>query len=87
MFLIATRNFPPELGGMQMLMGGLSKSLQNYGQVKIFAEEHKNSASYDEKFKNNITRVSGFKFLRKFISYLFFNTVSEKRIKNEFGVY
>ncbi len=66
MFLIATRNFPPELGGMQMLMGGLSKSLQNYGQVKIFAEEHKNSTLYDEEFKNNIIRVSGFKFLRKF---------------------
>ena len=66
MFLITTRNFPPELGGMQILMGGLSKSLQNYGPVKIFAEEHRNSALYDEKFKNNITRVSGFKFLRKY---------------------
>ena len=65
MFLITTRNFPPELGGMQMLMGGLSKSLQNYGKVKIFAEEHKNSTLFDEKFNNNITRVSGFKFLRK----------------------
>ena len=75
MFLITTRNFPPELGGMQMLMGGLSKSLQNYGKVKIFAEEHKNSTLFDERFKNNITRVSGFKFLRKFRKANLVNTV------------
>ena len=39
MFLITTRNFPPDLGGMQMLMGGLSNNLLNYGPVKIFAEK------------------------------------------------
>ena len=66
MFLIVTRNFPPDIGGMQMLMGGLSKSLQNYGPVKIFAESHKDSSSYDKKFKNNIIRISGFKLFRKF---------------------
>ena len=38
MFSISTRNFPPDLGGMQMLMGGLSNELLNYGPVKIFAE-------------------------------------------------
>ena len=27
MFLVITRNFPPEVGGMQILMGGLTKSL------------------------------------------------------------
>ena len=43
MFLVNTRNFPPELGGMQVLMGGLSAALLNYGPVKIFAEKHKNS--------------------------------------------
>ncbi len=66
MFLVNTRNFPPELGGMQVLMGGLSAALLNYGSVKIFAEKHKNSDTYDNKFRYDITRVSGLKLFRKF---------------------
>ena len=66
MFLVSTRNFPPELGGMQVLMGGLSAALLNYGPVKIFAEKQKNSDIYDKKFQYNITRVSGIKLFRKF---------------------
>ncbi len=66
MFLVTTRNFPPDLGGMQMLMGGLSYSLLNYGPVKIFAENFKNCELYDQKFKYEITRVSGLKLFRKY---------------------
>ena len=66
MFLVNTRNFPPELGGMQVLMGGLSAALLNYGPVKIFAEKHKNSDIYDKNFRYDITRVSGIKLFRKF---------------------
>ena len=66
MFLVNTRNFPPDLGGMQVLMGGLSSALLNYGPVKIFAEKYKNSDSYDKKFRCDITRVSGIKLFRKF---------------------
>ena len=66
MFLITTRNFPPELGGMQILMGGLSAALLNYGPVKIFAEKDKNSDSYDKMFRYDITRISGIKLFRKF---------------------
>ena len=66
MFLVNTRNFPPELGGMQVLMGGLSTALLNYGPVKIFAEKHKNSDIHDKKFQCDITRVSGLKLFRKF---------------------
>ena len=40
MFLVSTRNFPPELGGMQNLMEGLSNALLNHGPVKVFAEAH-----------------------------------------------
>ena len=65
MFLINTRNFPPELGGMQVLMGGLSAALLKYGPVKIFAEKHKNSDIHDKKFQYDITRVSGIKLFRK----------------------
>ena len=44
MFLIVTRNFPPDVGGMQTLMGGLSDSLLNHGPVKVFTFEYKNSS-------------------------------------------
>jgi len=40
MFLVVTRNFPPDIGGTQTLMGGLSESLLNHGPVKFL---HTNS--------------------------------------------
>ena len=48
MFLVATRNFPPELGGMQNLMEGLSNALLNHGPVKVFADNSENANTYDE---------------------------------------
>ena len=46
MFLVSTRNFPPELGGMQNLMEGLSNALINHGPVKVFADNHENAKKY-----------------------------------------
>ena len=66
MFLIITRNFPPEIGGIQMLMEGLSKNLLNHGPVKIFAYEHENSKAYDNKLSINIERIKGIKLFRKY---------------------
>ena len=66
MFLIVTRSFPPEIGGMQMLMSGLSKTLLNHGPVKVFAYEYPNSAMYDKKSLINIERVKGIKLFRKY---------------------
>ena len=66
MFLIVTRNFPPELGGIQNLMEGLSKALLNHGPVKIFADNADNAKDYDQNSKLNIERVSGFKIFRKY---------------------
>ena len=66
MFLIITRNFPPEVGGMQILMGGLSESLLNHGPVKVFANEYPNSNIYDNKSSMDIERVKGIKLFRKF---------------------
>ena len=43
MFLVSTRNFPPELGGMQNLMEGLSNALINHGPVKVFADNHEHA--------------------------------------------
>jgi phosphatidylinositol alpha-1,6-mannosyltransferase len=66
MFLIVTRNFPPDVGGMQVLMGGLSESLLNHGPVQVFAYEYNNSGIYDNKSGANIERVKGIKLFRKF---------------------
>ena len=66
MFLVATRNFPPELGGMQNLMEGLSNALLNHGPVKVFADNIDNAKDYDQNSKLNIERVSGFKIFKKY---------------------
>ena len=66
MFLVATRNFPPEVGGMQNLMEGLSNALLNHGPVKVFAENYDNSEEYDQNSKLEIERISGFKLFRKY---------------------
>ena len=66
MFLVVTRNFPPDVGGMQILMGGLSEGLLNHGPVKVFAFEYPNSQIYDNKTSLNISRVKGLKLFRKY---------------------
>ena len=66
MFVVVTRNFPPELGGMQALMGGLSESLINHGPVKVFAYAHPNSKDYDNKSATKIERIKSIKIFRKY---------------------
>ena len=64
MFLISTRNFPPDVGGIQNLMEGLSIALLNHGPVKVFADSFENSEKYDTHSKLNIQRVAVLKFLK-----------------------
>ena len=66
MFVIITRNFPPDIGGIQSLMEGLSKGLIKYGSVKVFADEYSNFESYDQNSNLDITRIKGFKIFKKF---------------------
>ena len=66
MFLVITRNFPPDVGGIQTLMGGLSESLLNHGPVKVFAYEYPNSNIYDTKSTISVERVKGIKIFRKY---------------------
>ena len=66
MFVISTRNFPPEIGGMQNLMGGLSLSLLKHGPVKVFAEKTNMENNFDKNVGINVTRVSGLKIFRKY---------------------
>ena len=67
MFVLSTRNFPPETGGIQSLMEGLAQSLLNYGPVKVFADKKSDEDySYDNKSQLDVERVSGIKLFRKY---------------------
>ena len=66
MYLIVTRSFPPELGGMQNLMWGLVRELSKSFMVKVFADYIENHKSFDEQASFSIERVGGPKLLRKY---------------------
>ena len=66
MFVISTRNFPPDIGGMQNLMGGLANALTNHGPVKVFADKSDGFEKYDESSKLQIERFGGIKLFRKY---------------------
>ena len=48
MFVVVTRNFPPDVGGIQILMEGLCNSLLSHGPVKVFADQFESSEDYDK---------------------------------------
>ena len=79
MFVISTRNFPPDIGGIQSLMGGLSLSLLKHGPVKVFAEKTTEEEKFDRNLGIDVTRVSGFKIFRK---YRKANLIKEFSLKN-----
>ena len=79
MFVISTRNFPPDIGGIQSLMGGLSLSLLKHGPVKVFAEKTTEEEKFDKNLGIDVTRVSGFKIFRK---YRKANLIKEFSLKN-----
>ncbi len=66
MYLIVTRSFPPEVGGMQSLVWGLTKSLSKHHMVKVFADYHKNQTEHDKSVSFSIERVSGIKLIQKY---------------------
>ncbi len=66
MYLIVTRTFPPELGGMQNLMWGLARSLSKLNLIKVFADYHENHKEFDKSVSFSIERVSGIKLIRKY---------------------
>ncbi len=65
MYLIVTRAFPPELGGMQSLMWGLTKEMSKNFMIKVFADYQQNHKEFDKNQNFSIERVGGIKFLRK----------------------
>ena len=66
MYLIATRSFPPELGGMQSLMWGLAKEMSKNFMIKVFADYQENHKEFDKNKNFSIERVGGPKLLRKY---------------------
>jgi phosphatidylinositol alpha-1,6-mannosyltransferase len=66
MYLIVTRSFPPELGGMQSLMWGLARELSKNFMIKVFADYIENHKEFDEQATFSIERVGGPKLLRKY---------------------
>jgi len=66
MYLIVTKTFPPEIGGMQSLMWGLTNELSKNFMIKVFADYYENHKTFDEQVAFSIERVGGIKFLRKY---------------------
>ena len=66
MHLIVTRSFPPELGGMQSLMWGLTNELSKNFLLKVFADFHESHKEFDKNSSFSIERIGGIKFLRKY---------------------
>ena len=66
MYLIVTKTFPPEIGGMQNLMWSLTNELSKNYMIKVFADYQENHHLFDEQVSFSIERVGGIKLLRKF---------------------
>ena len=66
MYLIVTRSFPPEVGGMQNHLWGFSRELSKNFMIKVFADYIEGHKSFDEQASFTIERVGGPKVLRKY---------------------
>ena len=61
MYLIVTRSFPPELGGMQSLIWGLSKELSKNFMISLgvsgYVSKQRSSGSQENKMKKHINNT------------------------------
>tara|TARA_B100001057_G_scaffold493784_1_gene589010 strand:- start:1651 stop:2733 length:1083 start_codon:yes stop_codon:yes gene_type:complete len=81
MYLIVTRSFPPDLGGMQSLMWGLTQELSKNFMIKVFADYIEGHQNFDEKASFSIERVGGIKLLRKYRkAQLIKEFINEKKV-------
>ena len=81
MYLVITRTFPPELGGMQNLMWGLARSLSKLNLIKVFADYYENHEEFDKSVSFSIERVSGIKLIRKYRKSYMINDYLEQNNK------
>ena len=83
MHLVVTRSYPPEIGGMQNLMWGLTKTLSKHDLIKVFADDHENAKQFDEKVSFTIERVGGPKIIKKYRKSLLVNNyLSNNKVKS-----
>ena len=86
MYLIVTKSFPPELGGMQSLMWGLSRELSKNFMIKVFADHIDNHKDFDEQASFSIERVGGIKLLRKYRKAQLINEfIKENKVEGIIG--
>ena len=83
MHLVVTRSFPPELGGMQNLMWGLTNSIAKYNLTKVFADYQENHKEIDESVSFSIERIGGAKLIRKYRKAYLVNEFIKKNKKVE----
>jgi len=83
MYLVVTRSFPPELGGMQNLMWGLTNSISKYNLTKVFADYQKNHKEVDDSVSFSIERIGGTKLIRKYRKAYLVNEFINKNKKIE----
>ena len=79
MHLVVTRSYPPEIGGMQNLMWGLTNSLSKHDLIKVFADDHENAKQFDEKVSFTIERIGGPKIIKK-------GTIGNKKLKTGINI-
>ena len=77
MYLIVTRAFPPELGGMQSLMWGLANEMSKNFLVKVITDFQENHEKFDNEANFSIERIGGIKFLRKIRKAQLINEISK----------
>ena len=83
MHLVVTRSYPPEIGGMQNLMWGLTNSLSKHDLIKVFADDHEMAKQFDEKVSFTIERIGGPKIIKKYRKSLLVNNYlkTNKKVK------
>ena len=81
MHLVVTRSYPPEIGGMQNLMWGLTNSLSKHDLIKVFADDHDNAKQFDEKVSFTIERIGGPKLIKKYRKSFLVNNYLENNNK------
>ena len=81
MYLVVTRTFPPEVGGMQNLMWGLARSLSKLNLIKVFADYNDGHEEFDKSVSFSIERVSGVKILRKYRKSYMINEYLTQNLK------
>ena len=66
MIIITTTSYPPHLGGMQILMGGLAIHLNNFNPVRVLTNSDTGDKIYDKNNNFEVTRMGGLRIFRKY---------------------